>query len=83
MGFFDTIKKGSFVTAFMATKELFNSFVDDYVTMKAKAKILKNKESQKEKQVLLENEVESMKKTLLEVKAWCEKAIKTIEEVTK
>ncbi len=83
MGLFDSIKKGSFVTAFKTTKEIFKYFIDDYVTMKAKAKILKNKESHKEQYELLTNEIATMEKVLEEVKEWCEDAIKTIKEVTK
>lgn len=83
MGLLDSIKKGSFVASFTTTKELFKYFIDDYVTMKAKAKILKNKESHKKQYELLTNEIATMEKVLEGVKEWCKEATKSIEEVTK
>ena len=83
MGLFDSLKRGSFIASFKTTKEMFETFLDDYLKLKAEVQILEGKKEFEEKFKIKQAELKSMEKTLKEVAEWCDEAKKKIEEVLK
>jgi len=78
MGFLDSLKKGSFSAAFKTVKELFPLFVDEYLTLKTKLEIYKQKGFDTE---AIEAELKAMDRILDEVEDWCEKTIEVIKKL--
>jgi len=78
MGFLDSLKKGSFSAVFKTVKELFPLFVDEYLTLKAKLEIYKQKGFDTK---VIEAELKTMDRVLDEVEDWCEKTIKVIKKL--
>ena len=83
MGLFDSLKRGSFIASFKTTKEMFDTFLDDYLKLKAEIQILEGKKEFEDKFKIKQAELKSMEKTLKEVAEWCDEAKKKIEGVVK
>ena len=81
MGLFDSIKRGSFIVSFKTTKEMFETFLDDYLKLKAEVQILEGKKEFEDKFKVKQAELKSMEETLKEITEWCDEAKKKIQEV--
>ena len=81
MGLFDSIKRGSFIVSFKTTKEMFETFLDDYLKLKAEVQILDGKKEFEDKFEVKQAELKSMEETLKEVTEWCDETKKKIQGV--